>query len=280
LQAPNYALLKMALPLILAGGVNLRAQSTTPSAFIALQTKLPTQEEAQLNPNMSCAQPGPMVRWQDYRGPFQKVVGAFGQRLDRTSVHSPHSQRYKPGELLCSLTTKGKFTLFVENSIDSVTFVGATFNAGIDQGSNTDRTFGQGAAGYGKRFGAELADNASSEFFNEFLYPAIFSEDPRYYRLGVGTTRRRLFHAMEHPVVGHREDGKYMFNFSEWLGTTSAAVLGNVYHPGRRPGVGPVAVNVGSAVGQGIGFDVLREFWPEIAKKLKLPFDGRNEPGD
>lgn len=132
--------------------------------------------------------------------------------------------------------------------------------------------------GYNKRFGAELADNASSEFFNEFAYPAIFSEDPRYYRLGEGTIRARLLHAIEHPVLGHKENGNYMFNFSEWLGTTSTAVLGNVYHPGRRRGVGPVTVNVVFAVGQGIGFDVLREFWPQIAKKLKLPFEGPGEP--
>jgi hypothetical protein len=31
---------------------------------------------------------------------------------------------------------------------------------------------------------------------------------------------------------------------------------------------------VGSGIGEGIGFDVLREFWPEIARKFKLPFRG------
>ena len=63
-----------------------------------------------------------------------------------------------------------------------------------------------------------------------------------------------------------------MFNFSEWLGTTSAVVLSNVYHPGNKRGIEPAAEGVGYSVAWDVGFDVLREFWPEIAKKFRLPF--------
>jgi hypothetical protein len=215
-----------------------------------------------------------MVRWQDYKGPFSKTVGTFAGRLERKSVHPPH---YKPGVLLCSFTPKRKFILFVEDTIDPITFVSAAFNAAIDGAEDTDPLFGHDAAGYGKRFGAEVADQASSEFFKDFAYPTIFSEDPRYYRLGRGPTGKRLAHALEHVAVAHQENGTYMFNFSEWLGTTSAVALGDVYHPNNRPGVGPVAKNVGFGVLQDMGFDVLREFWPEIARKFKLPFRGQAE---
>ncbi len=137
--------------------------------------------------------------------------------------------------------------------------------------------FGHDAAGYGKRFGAELADQASSEFFKDFAYPTIFSEDPRYYRLGQGSTGKRLSHALEHVLIAHQENGAHMFNFSEWLGTTSAVALGDVYHPDNKPGIAPAAKNVAFAVLQDMGYDVLREFWPEIARKFKLPFRGQNE---
>ena len=147
-------------------------------------------------------QPPPMVRWQDYKGPFAKVVGTFGRKLERKSTHDPH---YKPGALLCSLDANDKFLLFVDDTIDPVTFLGAGFSAGIDQAENTDPDFGQGAAGYGKRFGAELADSASSDFFKDFAYPTIFSEDPRYYRLAHGSGESRLLHALEHAVIAHRE---------------------------------------------------------------------------
>jgi hypothetical protein len=148
----------------------------------------------------------------------------------------------------------------------------------LAQAQDDDHSSGQGAAGYGKRFGASFADQASSKFFTEFAYPAIFSEDPRYYRLGNGSSRRRFLHAVEHAFVAHRDNGKRMVNFSEWLGTTSAVVLSNTYHSDNERGFEPAAQAVGFSVIQDVGFDVLREFWPEISRKFKLPFHDESDP--
>ncbi|HXR10121.1 MAG TPA: hypothetical protein VN792_05050, partial [Candidatus Acidoferrales bacterium] len=52
------------------------------------------------------------------------------------------------------------------------------------------------------------------------------------------------------------------------------------YHPDNRRGFAPTAENVGYSVAQGIGYDVLREFWPEIARKFKLPFRGESAAGN
>jgi hypothetical protein len=233
------------------------------------------QEEAKKNVAGQCVQPAPMMRMEDYDGPFKKVVGTFARPLERKTVHPPH---YKPGAKLCTLEVKDKFVLFVRDSFDPVTFLGTGFNAGLDQAENTDTRYGQGAEGYGRRFGAEYAGQATSRFFKDFAYPSIFSEDPRYYRLAHGSTRRRLLHAMEHAVVAHRDNGKPMFNFSEWLGTASAVVVSNTYHPDNERGFSPAAQRVGYSILQDMGFDVLREFWPEISRKLRLPFRGESEP--
>jgi hypothetical protein len=241
----------------------------TPPAPVA------TQQEAQPTATAPCIQPAPMVSWRDYQGPFEKVVGAFGRRLELKSTHAPH---YKPGAVLCVLSLHDKFELAVRETFDPVTFLGIAFNAGISQAENNDPSFGQGAEGYGHRFGAGLAGQASSEFFKDLLYPTIFSQDPRYYRQAHGSTGKRFLHAVEHPVVAYREDGTQMFNFTEWLGTTSAVVLANTYHPDNKRGVGPAASRVGYNVGEDIGYDVLREFWPEIARKLRLPFRDQHEP--
>jgi hypothetical protein len=195
--------------------------------------------------------------------------------VERKSVHPPH---YKPGAVLCTLEPKEKLVLFVRDSYDPMTFVKAGFRAGIGQARNTDPSFGQGAEGYGRRFGASYAGLVSSEFFKDFAYPSIFSEDPRYYRLAHGSGRKRLLHAMGHVFVAHKEDGSRMFNFSEWLGTTSAVALSNTYRPDNKRGFAPAARRVGLSVAADMGFDVLREFWPEIARKFKLPFRDQSEP--
>ncbi len=255
----------------MAGGV-VCAQEPPPAH--PLQPPLaPMLEEAVQNASAPCVQPVPMVRLEDYNGPFNKVVGAFARRLERKAVHPPH---YKPGAKLCTLKLKDKFLLFVEDSFDPVTFLATGVNAGIDQALDTDPSFGQGAEGYGRRYGGEFIDQASSTFFKDFAYPWLFSEDPRYYRLAHGTGRRRFLHALRHAVVAHRDNGESMFNFSEWFGTVSGVALSNTYHPDNQRGFSPAAQRVGYSVLQDMGSDVLREFWPEISRKFRLPF--RPEP--
>ena len=231
-------------------------------------------DKAQTEVVTSCVQPPPLVGWQDYSGPFAKLVGTFGRQLERKAVHPP---RYKPGVKPCSLETGAKLQLFFQDSIDPASVLAAGFNAGLDQASNKDPTFGQGGSGYARRFAANFASQTASRFFGDFLYPTIFSEDPRYYRMGRGSKRARLLHAMSHTVVARRDNGSSMFNFTEWLGTASSVALDHVYHPGNPPGAAAAARSGAFVVLQDMGFDILREFWPEIARKLKMPFRGVRE---
>jgi hypothetical protein len=78
--------------------------------------------------------------------------------------------------------------------------------------------------------------------------------------------------------VARRDSGKHMFNVSQWLGTASAVALNDVYHPGNERGFTPALRVSGYALAAGMGTDVLREFWPDIARKLHIPFRDTSEP--
>lgn len=197
----------------------------------------------------------------------------FSRKLEIKTVHIP---RLHSGGNLCHLGPAGKFNLFIQNNLEPVTFIAAGFNAGIAQAADDDPTFGQGMAGYGKRYAAALADTASSDFFHTFVFPVLFRQDPRYYRRLEGSTGQRFGHAVSHVFIARSDSRHNMFNFSEWLGTVSAVALANTYHPGNRRGVGPAAQRIGIAIGSDVGFDVLREFWPEIVRKFHLPFRQRD----
>jgi hypothetical protein len=179
--------------------------------------------------------------------------------------------------VLCSLHASEKFKLFVADTFEPVTFGVAAFNAGLAQAYNDDPGFGQGAEGYGRRYGAAFADQVSGEFFGTFLYPTLFHEDPRYYRMGHGNVAKRFGHVVEHAFVTHRDSGRQSFNFSEWMGTASSTALGNLYHSGNRRGFQPAARGVAYSVLTDVGWDMLREFWPEICKKGHLPFKIRDQ---
>jgi hypothetical protein len=255
-----------------------RAQQTPEEIDLPLPPAIQQVQTVQ-NPTGPCVEPPPPVSWHDYNGPFSKALGIIGQRVERRTVHLPHAHepRYKPNAVLCSLEIKDKFALFVHDSVDPFTFLAAGFNAGISQATNGDAPFGQGGAGYGRRFGASYADQVQYNFFKGFLYPIVFSEDPRYYRLAHGSARSRTFHALEHSVVAYRDSGRRMFNFSELLGNSSGVLLGNVYHPGAQRGFTAGARYVGYDYAFDAGFDVVREFWPEFARKFHLPFRYENE---
>jgi hypothetical protein len=233
------------------------------------------EEQTRKNAASPCLEPPPLVSLDEYRGPFLKLVGAFGRALERKSATQPH---YKPGTLLCSLEPRDKFILFAHDAFDPLSFLGAGFFAGIDQAQNRDPTFGQGTEGYGKRFGVALAGQTSFRFFSDFAYPTIFSEDPRYYRLAHGSGEKRLLHAVEHTFMAHHDNGKHMFNFSEWMGAATAVAVSDGLHPGNEHGFGAAAKWASFGVITDMGFDVLREFWPEIARKLRIPF--REKPID
>lgn len=264
-----------ALAGILLAAVTLRAQQPQPSE----PAMPPAIEEVQTvqNPGRQCVQPAPPVKWQDYNGPFHKVLGIFAQKIDRESVGTPHAPNYKPNTVLCSLETKDKFILFVRESVDPMTFLQAGFNAGISQASNNDAPFGQGMAGYGKRLGASYTDQAQSRFFKYFAYPELFFEDPRYYRMSHGNVGKRMFHAVSHSFVAYHDNGHRMFNFSELLGNSTAEMLGNVYHPGNARGFRATATNVGFDFAWDSGYDMIREFWPEFSKAFHLPFRDQGE---
>lgn len=236
------------------------------------QTSAPTSAagNTQVAP---CVQPEEVFSVDDYNGPFRKTVAYFSRKLEIKTVHAPHQAS---GKSLCGIGPSGKFHLFLSNNLEPVTFIAAGFNAGVAQAEDDDPTFGQGMEGYGKRYGAALADTASSDFFHTFLFPVIFKQDPRYYRRLEGPTSVRLGHALSHVFVARSDSRHQMFNFSEWLGTVSSTALANTYHPGNRRGVGPAAERVGISIGTDMGFDVLREFWPEAVRVFHLPFRQRD----
>ena len=144
---------------------------------------------------------------------------------------------------------------------------GQAFEAGLAQSNNDFPGYGQGAAGYGKRFGAGLADEVSGGFFGTFLFPSVLHQDPRYYRLGEGSFKKRLGHALIRPVLTHKDSGGRAFNWSGILGSIAASGLSNAYYPEEDRGVEPHSP--GSRVPSVRMIDQLvNEFGPDLEKKI------------
>jgi hypothetical protein len=79
----------------------------------------------------------------EYDGPMKKMVGLFAHALERQSVFSHPDYQ---GAMLCDFGAKDKFKVFLDGSIEPLLLLTAAFDAGVDQATNSDPTFGLGAA--------------------------------------------------------------------------------------------------------------------------------------
>jgi len=167
-----------------------------------------------------------------------------------------------------SLSSGEKFRLSVQNTTDPFTFGYIAVNAGIQQANDNLAGYGQGAAGYGKRLGAGLADQASASFFKTYLFPSILHQDPRYFRQGSGPFKRRLANAIIRPVVTRDDSGGRAFNWAELLGGIAASTLSNAYYPASNSGVGPTFKRVAAGIPFSMIDHLIEKFGPDLERKF------------
>ena len=186
------------------------------------------------------------------------------------------------------LTPGAKFHLFAKSAFDPITVSIVAIQAGISQADNQFPGYGQGAQGYGKRFGAALADSVDAGFWSNFAYPTLLKHDPRYFRLGEGSFSRRFVYGIKQEFVCHTDKGGRSFNFANVLGAFTSGAISNLYYPGKtlirtipatattpaRPvyendrGVELTLSRASLALGYGMAGGIFDEFWPDIQRKL------------
>ncbi len=166
------------------------------------------------------------------------------------------------------LTVRGKWQLFLKDETDPFTFGWAALWAGVAQANNDLAGYGPGAAGYGKRFGALVADETAGGFFGTFLFPSVLHQDPRYYRLGAGPFKKRFGHALIRPVLAHKDAGGHAFNWSGILGSIATSGLANSYYPGNCRGAGATFSRVAMALPFSMMGELFNEFGPDLQKKI------------
>ncbi len=129
------------------------------------------------------------------------------------------------------MTTKQKFSLASRDTFDPVSLIGVGLAAGIEQANNTYAGYGEGAAGYGKRFAAKFGDGRTSDFLSHAVFPSLFHQDPRYFYQGTGSVKSRMLHAASFAIITRSDSGKPMPNYSYFLGDIGSGALSNLYYP-------------------------------------------------
>jgi hypothetical protein len=175
---------------------------------------------------------------------------------------SPSLQNYEP------LTSGEKFKIASQDAFDRGTVGLAALFGGEGQLTNSNRSFGQGAAGFGRYFGASYGDFVIGDYMTEAIFPTLLHQDPRYFRCGSGSGWSRLGYAMGQIFRTHRDSGGMQFNYSEVLGNSTAVAISNAYYANNRT-VGDGVSKLGVQLGVDMAANVLKEFWPDLERKFK-----------
>jgi hypothetical protein len=165
------------------------------------------------------------------------------------------------------LSAGQKFELAVDQSIAPSSILVGGLAAGIEQADNSWPGYGQGAEGYGKRFGATMALNSSANMFGTFLLPAIAHHDPRYF-VTEGGFKKKVGHAIRRVLLTRTDSGGEAANWSGLLGIAGAEGLANTYLPDAERTAGKTFQRIGIYVGVVAGGNVAKEFWPVVFKSL------------
>ncbi|HEV8047811.1 MAG TPA: hypothetical protein VGP35_08775 [Terriglobales bacterium] len=167
------------------------------------------------------------------------------------------------------LTTAQKFKVVTRGSFDYIQIPWYAALAGISQAENSEPGYGQGAEGYGKRLGAAFADGTIENYMTGAVLPSLLHQDPRFFQDSEGGFVHRTGYAVSRIFITRTDSGHQQFNFSEVVGSAiSAAISTYSYHPkGDRN-----LPNTASVWGTQVGYDtvtiVVKEFWPDIRRKI------------
>ncbi len=168
-----------------------------------------------------------------------------------------------------SLTARQKIGLAFHSSIDPVTFGTALLVAGYGEAADSDSGFPWGAKGYGERAGAKYLDAVDGTMIGNGFRPALLHQDPRYFRLGHGSTTHRLLYAISTSFIcKHDKTGKREPNYSNVGGNIISGALSNFYYPSNDSGIGLTIGNGLIVTGEGTAGGIFQEFWPDISRKL------------
>jgi len=280
--------IKLALGITLMSvfGLLSTAQQTTPPANPDSPAQTESADADKTKQAPSAQQPGDQQNTADKKSSIQetgtgKVAGTSNDRL---FYAMPNFLTLQGREKLPPLSSKDKFKVVALGTFDYFEYPWWGVLAAINQAQNSEPGYGQGWAGYGKRYGSTAADSMIENFMVGAVFPSVLHQDPRFYQSGGSGFFKRSGYAISRIFVTRGDAGNSQFNYSEIFGSALAAGISTYsYHPRSTfvstpsnphlfVGSDRTFSNTLSTWETQVSLDaitiVVKEFWPDIHRKL------------
>jgi len=162
-----------------------------------------------------------------------------------------------------------KLDLFLKQTYSPYTFASAAFGATEAQAMGQWPHYGGGMEGWGKRFGATLANTESRRFIQGFALSTMLHQDPRYFYSSNRRFFPRVWYSVTRVVITKNDQGDRTFNTSEFLGALFSSALQNSYYPRHDRNLGDTMNRFSGALSSDAIDDLLREFTPDMKRLFR-----------
>jgi hypothetical protein len=148
--------------------------------------------------------------------------------------------------------------------LNPIVFLPALFASGYEHLADANPKYGSDASGFAERFGASMLRQATDRFTGNGVFPALFRQDPRYYRVARGSIGHRATYSALQVLVRRGDSGHEQGNWSGLLGHGVANALTVTYYPAVSAKGSVVATGFATSLIGDAGSKLIDEFLPDI----------------
>src|SRR4051794_6403046 len=189
---------------------------------------------------------------------FRGAAPAFLLTITATSLMAQGTPTYEP------LNERERVQLYLKSLVNPVSILSSSVSAGIGQWRDRPEEWGQGGEGFGRRFASSFAGHIVRQSITLGV-SSVLHEDNRFVRMGPGnSTTSRIRHALVTTFQARHDDGSWHVSYSKIAGLTGSAFISRAWQPPSSDGWGGAASSIGVNTAVGAGFQVAREFLPDL----------------
>jgi hypothetical protein len=161
------------------------------------------------------------------------------------------------------LTESARFHLYLFSVMGPVPLLAEAGGAAISQAENSPKAWGQEWGAFGERYESNLAYNGLRQTIT-YGTSVLFHEDNRYFSSHKHGFRARTGYAILSTITARHPDGRQFFSVSSVVGVLGASAASSIWGPRTWEGVDGIGRNAGLSFAATAGFNIVREFLPDL----------------
>ena len=166
------------------------------------------------------------------------------------------------------LTTEEKLETHVKRVVSPAAFIRSAIAAAEQTWRGDPPGWKQDATGYGERYASSLASNGVRNVL-AFGIDSVLHEDPRFQRLGTGSLWARSRSAMLQTLFCKNDKGQTTIAVWRIGSNYGSNFISNAWRPAGDDRWNNAVIRGSVGLGLDTAFDMVREFWPDIRKRLR-----------